>query len=97
LPHLNFSIAAQRDLERTRKFLSEKNPSAAKRASQAIKAHTKALASAPEIGRPHPTLADIRELIIPFGDGGYIARYRYYPEQDAVYILRIWHQREAER
>ena len=95
MPHLNFAIAAQRDLERTRRFLSQKNPLAAKRASHAIKVHMSALATTPEMGRPHPTLRGIRELLIPFGDGGYIARYRYDPDRDAVYVLRIWHQKET--
>ncbi|GMR22257.1 MAG: hypothetical protein BMS9Abin37_0593 [Acidobacteriota bacterium] len=34
-----------------------------------------------------------RELIIPFGAGAYILRYRIH--RDAVVIIRVWHSREA--
>lgn len=36
-----------------------------------------------------------RELIIGFGDSGYVALYRFVREDDAVYILAFRHQREA--
>ena len=62
---------------------------------QAIRSHLVPLASTPEMGRPLPTLPGVREIVIPFGDGGYIARYKYLPDGDEVRIVRIWHQREA--
>ena len=83
-----------RDLERLRQFLAPKNPLASRRAMQTIRSHLMVLASAPEIGRPSP-IPGLRELPIPFGDGGYIARYGHANERDEVYILRIWHQKEA--
>ena len=49
----------------------------------------------PGIGRPladHPAL---RELLIGFGDTGYIALYRHDMELDAVYVLAFRHQKEA--
>lgn len=36
-----------------------------------------------------------RELVISRGRIGYLAKYRFYAEQDQVLILRIRHQREA--
>jgi Plasmid stabilisation system protein. len=51
------------------------------------------LEDAPEIGRP--VTEDMRELLIGFGDSGYVALYRYEPAADAVYILAFRHQREA--
>ena len=37
----------------------------------------------------------MRELVIPFGETGYVALYRYDTEGDLVYILAFRHQREA--
>jgi plasmid stabilization system protein ParE len=48
------------------------------------------------MGRPVATVPGARELIIAFGDSGYIARYRYSSEDNAVYILAFRHQREAD-
>ena len=62
---------------------------------QTIRSHLEPLASAPEMGRLSPTLQGVREVVIPFGDGGYIASYKYLPESGEVLIARIWHQREA--
>jgi len=53
------------------------------------------LETAPEIGRPFAESPDLRELIIEFGDTGYVALYRHSPEQDAVTILAFRHQKEA--
>ncbi|KRA97276.1 hypothetical protein ASD83_09005 [Devosia sp. Root685] len=95
MPHLTFAVSAQRDLDRLRRFLLEKNPLAAKRATQAIKMHTSALTTAPEMGRPSDTIAGVRELLVPFGDAGYIVRYGYNERRDEVFILRVWHQKET--
>ena len=56
--------------------------------------HLSLLESSPEIGRPvgDPPL---RELVIPFGDAGYVALYRHEPGDDAVYVLAFRHQRET--
>jgi hypothetical protein len=37
----------------------------------------------------------LRELVIAFGDSGYVALYQYNAERDAVYVLAFRHQREA--
>ncbi len=39
--------------------------------------------------------ANLRELVIGFGDSGYIARYRFAPAADAVYVLAFRHQKET--
>jgi plasmid stabilization system protein ParE len=49
----------------------------------------------PEIGRPYKELAEFRELVISFGDSGYLALYRYDPDADAVFIIAFRHQKEA--
>ncbi|ERS11341.1 hypothetical protein Q668_18910 [Alcanivorax sp. PN-3] len=37
----------------------------------------------------------MRELVIPFGDSGYIALYRFEPADDTVYVLVFRYQKEA--
>ncbi|WP_425287429.1 type II toxin-antitoxin system RelE/ParE family toxin [Paramesorhizobium deserti] len=49
----------------------------------------------PDIGRPFPELPELRELVIAFGDFGYVALYRHEPDDDAVYVLAFRHQKEA--
>jgi plasmid stabilization system protein ParE len=75
--------------------LAEKNPQASKRAGQTIERHLALLETTPEMGRPFPELAESRELIIGFGDSGYVALYRHDPAGDAVYVLAFRHQKEA--
>ena len=65
------------------------------RAGQAIERQFALLETNPGIGRPFPDHPELRELIIGFGDSGYVALYRHIPADDAVYILAFRHQREA--
>lgn len=57
--------------------------------------HTTFLETHPAIGRPLPDAPELRELIIPFGDSGYVGLYRYEADADVVYLLAFRHQREA--
>lgn len=94
MPQVRFAPAALHDLERLREFLRPKNPAAAKRAAIAITRAIQALAQTPQIGRPIEDLdAEYRELLIDFGDSGYITLYRY--EGDVVTVLALRHQKEA--
>ena len=95
VPRLIVTAAAGQGLERCRQFLSGKNAIAAVRAGAAIEHHLALLETSPEIGRPHPDRPELRELIIGFGDSGYVALYRYLPDQDAVYVVAFRHQKEA--
>ncbi|MBF0252077.1 MAG: type II toxin-antitoxin system RelE/ParE family toxin [Alphaproteobacteria bacterium] len=92
MPQVTFSPAALRDLERLRAFLRPKNPAAAKRAAAAIIQTIQTLAAHPEIGRPTGNL-DERELLIDFGQAGYIAAYRL--DGDMIVVLAVRHGREA--
>ncbi len=76
-------------------FLLEKNPQAAMRSAQAIEHQFSLLESAPETGRPFDDLPELRELIIPFGDSGYVALYHFDIKTDSVYVLAFRHQKEA--
>lgn len=47
----------------------------------------------PGIGRP--VAGGLRELILHRGKSGYLVKYRYLPELEAVRVLRIRHQRQS--
>lgn len=86
---------AAKGMERCRSFLAEKNPNAARKAAQAIAYHFSILKTEPEIGRSITEIPDLRELIIPFGNSGYVALYRYEERSGSVYVLAFRHQKEA--
>jgi plasmid stabilization system protein ParE len=83
-----------RDLERVRIFLHQKSQLASKKASATIRLAIRGLAQYPESCRVIPENPNLRELVIPFGDSGYIALYEYYPDTEIVSLLTIKHQKE---
>lgn len=95
MPQVIVTEAALEGLERCRQFLQAKASEAARRAGQAIEQQFLLLETAPNLGRPYPELPELRELVIAFGDSGYVALYHHEPADDAVYILALRHQREA--
>ncbi|WP_280790752.1 type II toxin-antitoxin system RelE/ParE family toxin [Methylopila sp. M107] len=79
---------------RRRRFLSPKNPDAARRAVATIKAGVRHLARHPESGRwLGQADSDLREAVIAFGRDGYVVLYRV--EGDAIHLLAVRHGREA--
>lgn len=95
MPRIIITRNGANGLERCRRFLAAQAPGAAKRAGQAIQKSFLLLETAPEIGRPVADIPDLRELLIAFGDSGYVALYRYEAAADIVYILAIRHQKES--
>lgn len=95
MPRVIIAEGAAQGLERCRRFLAEKNPQAARRAAQAIARQLMILETNPEAGRPLADHPDLRELVIGFGDSGYLALYRYEPGQNMVYVLAFRHQKEV--
>lgn len=94
MPQVIFAPAALRDLERLRAFLRPKNPAAARRAAVAITNAVQSLGEYPLIGRPVEEMdPEYRELLIDFGDSGYVALYRC--QGDRVTVLAVRHQKEA--
>ena len=88
---LIYSADAVQDLIRLRKFIAEESPSAANRISSDLIKRIDYICKFPSMGRPvqlAPDPTTIREMIY----GKYIVRYA--PREDAVIILRIWHQLE---
>jgi len=85
---------AIRDLQRLRDFLRPKNPDAARRATDAIRQGLRGLGTQPRMGRLLDGFPEeFREWPIDFGDGGYVARYRF--DGETVLILALRHQKEA--
>jgi plasmid stabilization system protein ParE len=95
MPQVIITDAARAGLQRCRKFLAAKDMEASKRAAAAIGGQFSALQTAPEIGRPFPNDPHLRELLIPFGDSGYVALYVHDRVQDQIIVLAFRHQREA--
>lgn len=95
MPRVIITAGAGRGLERCRQLLAQNNPQAARRAGQAIERQFALLETNPEIGRPLTDLPPLRELLISFGDSGYIALYRHDPSANAVYVLAFRHQKQA--
>lgn len=61
-------------------------------AARAISTAVEALATHPLIGRRIE--GDLRELVISYGESGFIAVYRFVIGSDEVRVLAIRHQRE---
>ena len=81
------------NLDRLHRFLATKNPKAATRALHAVVNRLELLASHPRLGQVDPEQPDLRELFIPFGSAGYLARYRL--DGELVVVLAVRHAREA--
>ncbi|WP_026280270.1 MULTISPECIES: type II toxin-antitoxin system RelE/ParE family toxin [unclassified Thioalkalivibrio] len=82
-------------MDRCRRFLSTKSPDAARRAAQVIERQLLLLETSPHMGRPDAEVPELRELLIDFGDSGFVALYRHDPAEDTVYVLAFRHQKEA--
>lgn len=79
-------------IERAFQLLRDKNPAVARDAVAAIQSAVDNLAGHPLIGRRIE--GDLRELVISYGQSGYVALYRLVVSQDEVRLLAIRHQRE---
>ncbi len=95
MPRVIITESAAKGLEHCRRFLAEKNPQASRRAGQTIERHFTLLETTPAIGRPLEELPEFRELVIGFGDSGYVALYHHEPDTEVVYVLAFRHQKET--
>ncbi len=82
------------DMVRLREFIAKDNPNAAQKAAEAIKIAAQHLVETPLIGKPIKDLPLYRDLLIRFGAGGYVLRYRIHIE--VIYIVHIRHYRESD-
>ena len=88
-----YSARALADLDRLFDFLAASEPSAAVDAAEVIVDAIRVLKRHPHIGRP--VRGRLRELVISYGQTGYVALYRVSPRRDRIEVLAIRHQREA--
>lgn len=91
---IQYTSEAVDDLNRLREFISEKNPYAAQRVAGELLEGINKLLTFPKMGIPvarAPDPALIRDLFI----SSYTVRYLLAEEN--IYILRLWHNKEAER
>ena len=94
MPRVIITENAALGLERCRRFLAEKDRSATIKAAQVIEKQFSRLETEPESGRPVENHLDLREVIISFGNTGYVALYHYSVTTDSVLILAFRHQKE---
>jgi plasmid stabilization system protein ParE len=80
------------DLVRLKEFIGDKNREVARRAAITIMNMAKILKDYPDIIHPIEDLPDFHDLVVPFGSGSYIVRYRI--EENTVYIVGIRHSKE---
>jgi plasmid stabilization system protein ParE len=84
---------ATRDVDRLRNFIKSENPRAAQRAAKRIVEGVNILQENPEAGVPVENLIDYRDLMLTFGVGEYIIRYRR-ETTNRVVIVRVRHSKE---
>lgn len=82
------------DIERAFVFLATRDLYSANAAVSAIRDAISILSAHPLIGREMG--GALRELVISFGNTGYLALYRFRPERDEVRVLALRHQRELD-
>ena len=85
--------SAAKDVQRLRNFIKSDNPRAAQRAAARITEGVKILQENPESGMPVESLTHYRDLILTFGAGEYIIRYRINTDGKVI-IVRVRHSKE---
>jgi plasmid stabilization system protein ParE len=91
---LRYSLGARADIKRLYAFLVQRDALAAEKAVEVIIRTIDGLREFPFAARKAPgNDSFLRELIIPFGAGGYIALFEI-EDAKTVTILAVRHQRE---
>ena len=88
------SERARQDISRLYFFLAEKDEAAALRAVETIEAAFSSLRAFPQMCECLEEDASLRELVIEFGNSGYLALYHFDEMRDTVIVLAIKHQLE---
>jgi len=90
---VEWSAAALADLDRFADFLQDRFPKLAKVVGREIVQKSDLLIEQPELGRPLPRRANLRQLVLRVLNASYVIHYRLAP--DRVVILRVFHGRES--
>jgi plasmid stabilization system protein ParE len=88
-----YSARSLAHIEHAFETLRNQNLAAALSAVTAIQSAVDSLAAHPLLGRR--VEGELRELIISYGQTGYMALYRFVVSRDEVRILALRHQREV--
>ena len=81
------------DLERLFEFIAAKDPRRAREQLLSVRRALELLAEHPLLGRDAED--GRREIVLSRGRHGYVAKYRWLPEDDVVLVLAVRHQLEA--
>lgn len=91
---VRFTLEAKSDLERLYGFLVAHDPGAAKRALAVIHRAWSVLEDFPfSCRKAAPATPFLRQLLISFGDAGYVALFEI-EDEHTVTVLAVRHQRE---
>ena len=91
---VRFTPEAEDELLRLYDFLLDKDPNAAEKALDTIKAADELLRFSPfSCRKALPGTPFLRELVIPFGSAGYVALFEI-ESGNVISILAVRHQRE---
>ncbi len=95
MPPVVFTAPAIQSLEEVRKFLRTYDAEVAENALNNIQSSIFSLKTFPHKGRPARLLGEgVRELLVPFGNSGYLVAYRVLEQK--IIILMVRHQKERE-
>lgn len=89
-----FAGEALADLERIFEFNFARDAATALDHIEKVRSAVLVLQTHPEIGRPVPG-STLRELVISYGNSGYVALYEYSSGEGLLRVAAIRHQREA--
>lgn len=87
-----FAPVARQDLERLFHFIQDANPAALGHAADRLKKAFELLQQHPQAGYLLDHLPPFREILIPFGKGSYIIRYRL--DKKTINVVHFWHSQE---
>lgn len=93
MAHIIISANASNNFARIEEFYSDSK--IALKAITATYSSLEILITVPLAGRPVKDRAGMRERVIPFGNQGLVALYKYNQPTDEVVVYSIRHQREA--
>jgi plasmid stabilization system protein ParE len=93
MAHIIISANASNNFARIEEFYSDSK--IAFKAITAIYSSLEILVALPLAGRPVKDREGMRERVIPFGNQGFIALYKYNQPTDEVVVYSIRHQREV--
>jgi plasmid stabilization system protein ParE len=95
MSHVKLSVQANVDLARLYEFLAKYDFSTADKAIDTLIAAFDILEKMPLASPPVVERDNLRKLVIPWGQSGYIAFYSYDHLSDTVIVACILHQKET--